>query len=232
MKKEIEILSTREVDPALVERAAGKGIRIDVSPFIRTEAVDSVEVQQEIELAETMQATVLFSSTNAVEAVASMATDAIPSWDIWCVGNHTAERAASCFPYSQICAKADSAAELAEELIEADETDEVIFFCGDQRRDELPEMLRHAGIEVNEIVVYQTTAVPHKIRKGYAGVMFYSPSGVKSFFSCNELASDIPLFAIGNTTATTIRSLCNNPVLMPDHPSREGLVEEVIAYYS
>lgn len=232
MKNEIEILSTRELDPALTERAGIKGIRIDISPFIRTEAVDSMDVQQEIAVAETMKATVVFSSANAVEAVASFATEGLPVWDIFCVGGKTADRAGSCFPSSHIAGKEDSAAELAGKILEESEADEVLFFCGDQRRDELPDILRDGGIEVNEIIVYRTVAIPHKIGKNYDGVMFYSPSGVKSFFSCNTLPPDIPLFAIGNTTATAIRNICSNPVLIPGHPARESLVDEVIDYYS
>lgn len=232
MENEISILSTRELDSSLIRMAADKGIHIDVSPFIRTEAIDSVEVQQEIANAETMNATVVFSSINAVEAVAAFTSEGLPAWDIYCVGNNTAERAKSCFPYSRICATEDSAADLAEIILEESDAGEIFFFCGNLRRDELPDALRDAGVDVNEINVYQTVALPHKLNKKYNGVMFYSPSGVESFFSSNTPAPEIPLFAIGNTTATAIRKLCGNPVMMPGHPSRESLVEEVIAYYS
>lgn len=232
MKNEIEILSTRELDPALTERAGMKGIRIDISPFIRTEAIDSMEVRQEIAVAETMNVTVIFSSANAVEAVASIATEGLPDWDIFCVGSKTADLAESYFPASRMIGKEDSAAELAKKITEESQSDEVFFFCGNQRRDELPDMLRDAGTEVIEIIVYRTVAIPHKLGKSYHGVMFYSPSGVKSFFSSNTLPPDIPLFAIGNTTATAIRNICSNPVLIPGHPTREGLVDEVIDYYS
>ena len=87
---------------------------------------------------------------------------------------------------------ANDAVSLAELIAEDRFVDEVIFFCGDQRRDELPEILRQHEVVVNEIVVYQTIAVPHKIEKQYHGILFFSPSAVQSFFQ--KHSTDFPKY--------------------------------------
>ena len=58
----------------------------------------------------------------------------------------------------------------------------VTFFCGNQRRDTLPDKVRAAGIKVEELVVYETVELPLKVTDHYDAILFYSPSGVRSFF--------------------------------------------------
>lgn len=231
MQERIDILSTRELDEELLELAAERGVHIEVSPFIRIEPVESVEVQQEVEAALMMSATVIFTSANAVEAVYGFLSDVEPLWTVYCIGHATADRVTEYFPFARLAGTADSAADLAGMIIEEADTAEVIFFCGDKRRDELPEMLRGADFDVDEIVVYQTVATPHKVKKNYHAVMFFSPSGVESFFELNRLPPGTPLFAIGETTAATIRKRCDNPVMTPAEPAKDEMVNQVISYF-
>ena len=131
-----------------------------------------------------------------------------------------------------IAGTANSAAELAELIAANHLIDEVIFFCGDQRRDELPAILRQNSVEVNEIIVYQTIAVPHKITKLYNGILFFSPSAAESFFSNNTIADRTILFAIGNTTATTIKKFTHNKIIISDAPGKENLVQKMMEYFT
>ena len=77
----------------------------------------------------------------------------------------------------------------------------IVFFSGDQRRDELPEKLKKNHIEVEEIVVYKTIETPEPISKSYNAILFFSPSAVQSFFSKNTINDSTQIFAIGSTTA-------------------------------
>ena len=203
----ITVLCTRPISDALVQEAAAKGITIDILSFIDTEPVETVEVQQEIEAALLLSATVVFTSMNAVEAVAEFLMDEQPDWKIYCIGNTTKQLVKKYFGENSIAGTADSALALAEVIIEDGLAKEVYFFCGDQRRDELPQLLKHHDIEVNEIVVYQTIAVPHKIIKIYAGILFFSPSAVDSFFGVNKSINRTIFFAIGETTAAAIKKI-------------------------
>ncbi len=215
----------------MVTEAKASGITIDELSFIDTTPIQTIEVQQEIEQAMLLSTTVVFTSMNAVEAVAEWLLEEKPGWNIYCIGTTTNTLVAKYFGEENIAGTANSAAELAEAIAADRFIDSVIFFCGDQRRDELPEILRQNEIEVNEIVVYQTMAVPYKITKPYHGILFFSPSAVESFFCNNKVPERTILFAIGNTTATTIKKYTTNKIIISHQPGKENLVKTMMEYF-
>lgn len=148
---DIKVLSTRPLARELVEAAFSKGINLAIIPFIKTEPIENVEVQQEIEHALTLVTAVVFTSMNAVEAVAEFILEELPNWKIYCIGNTTKQLVEKYFGKTSIAGFADNAALLAETIV-ADEPAEVTFFCGNQRRNELPDILRSNDIEVDAIV--------------------------------------------------------------------------------
>ncbi len=228
----IHILCTRPVDHSLVEEAKQRGIALDVLSFIETEPIRDIEVQQEIEWASVEQATVVFTSMNAVESVTEMLEGFVPEWSIYCMGHKTKQLVTTYFGAGSISATADNAVELADRIIETEEPEEVIFFCGNQRRDELPRKLREQNISVNEIVVYQTIAIEHTIEKKYDAVLFFSPSAVESFFKKNKLTDKTIVFAIGNTTSETVQKYCSNRIIISRSPGKDELVEQALEYFS
>lgn len=227
----ISILSTRPIDESLIEEARRLNIETDVLSFIETEAIHTIEVQQEIENAFLQSTAVVFTSMNAVEAVADTLLEELPDWRIYSIGNTTQKLVKKYFGEQSIAGTANSAAELAELIAEEGYDDEVIFFCGDQRRDELPDILRKNDIEVNEIVVYETVAVPHKLNKQYHCILFFSPSAVESFFSNNKVNEQTVLFAIGNTTANAIKKYSNNKIIICDEPGKDSLFQKMMEYF-
>lgn len=231
-ENKISILSTRPLNDSLVQEAESAGILIDTISFIETETIQTIEVQQEIEQALLQSATVVFTSMNAVEAVAVEQNDHQPDWTIYCIGNTTKQLVKKYFGEESIAGIANSAAELAKLIGETTETNEIIFFCGDQRREELPAILKKNDVTVNEIVVYQTIAIPHKIEKIYNGILFFSPSAVESFFNKNKISNQTILFAIGNTTANEIAKYTNNKIIISNEPGKEQLVKQMMEYFS
>jgi len=231
----INILSTRTLAPEQVHLARQQGIFIDVLPFIETEPLlQSVEVQQEISQALLLTATVIFTSVNAVEAVAFY-LDPLdrPDWGIYCTGHKTRELVEKYFGKGSVLGSAPSAAALAELIIDQHAADgAVLFFCGDQRREELPQMLLAQGIEIDEIVVYHTIATPHKIEKHYHGILFFSPSAVDSFFVKNKAEQQTVLFAIGTTTAAYIKKYTTNKVIISKEPVKQELIDEAIQFFA
>jgi uroporphyrinogen-III synthase len=231
-QNKIFILSTRPIGDPLINESKHQNIEIDILSFIETVPIRSIEVQQEIENALLKSSAVVFTSMNAVEAVANELDGHQPDWRIYSMGNTTRQLVKKYFGEEAIAGTAESAAELAELIVEEDNSDDIFFFCGEQRRDELPDILRSNDIDVNEIVVYQTIQVKHKIEKTYHGILFFSPSAVQSFFSNNKISDQTILFAIGNTTATEIKKYTNNKIITGDEPSKENLVMEMIRYYT
>ncbi|HMH20871.1 MAG TPA: uroporphyrinogen-III synthase [Puia sp.] len=152
-------------------------------------------------------------------------------WKIFCIGSATRRLAAEYFGGDRIAGTAGSARELADTILGDPAVGELSFFCGDQRRDELPDRLRQAGLRVEEIVVYHTTQTPHKVGTDYGAVIFFSPSAVHSFFSDNTLPAGTLSFAIGQTTAEAIRQYPENNVIVSGSPDKEALVLQAIEYF-
>ena len=231
MENNIAILCTRPVNEKLVSAALQKNIVIDVLSFIETEPLETVEVQQEIEHALTLNSTIVFTSMNAVESVSHFVEGEMPDWKIYAIGYTTRQLVEKYFDLSLLAGTADNATDLAELIIAESEGDDVIFFCGDQRREELPQILRNSNIEVDEIIVYETIPVPHKIEKKYLGILFFSPSAVESFFSVNTIATTTILFVVGNTTGEAVRKYTPNKIITADMPGKDMLVEKMIEYF-
>jgi uroporphyrinogen-III synthase len=232
MKNDTQILCTRPLSQGIIDVANSKGLYTDVLSFIETAAIETVEVQQEIEHTFLLNTTVVFTSMNAVDAVAAYLTDEQPNWQVYCIGFTTQQLVKKYFGAQVIVGVAENAAALAEKIIEDDATDEVMFFCGNQRRDEMSTMLGVAGVTVTEIVVYETIAVPHVVKKDYDAILFFSPSAVDSFFSVNKIKRETLFFAIGDTTAEAIQQYNNGKIIVAAQPGKEALMQQAIDFFS
>ncbi|MFI5157036.1 MAG: uroporphyrinogen-III synthase [Chitinophagales bacterium] len=232
MPGSIAILSTGQLDPSLIRIAGKKDIDLECIPFIKTNSIESAQMRQEILATLSKKATVVFTSTNAVEAVASCLGGYKPEWSIYCIDGATSKLAAKYFGEKLIKGKADDAAGLARLIEKEPGNREIIFFCGNKRRDELPQKIRRNGKSLKEIIVYETSATPGKITKEYRGILFFSPSAVESFFSINQVGNKTILFAIGNTTAERIREFSNNAIITCSEPEKEAVVKAMISYFT
>ena len=218
----IHLLSTGALPATLIESAMAKGIEIEAVSFIATEPVELPALGELTK----RPLTAVFTSNNAVMSVGDLGA---ADWKIYCIGKSAARR----FGENAIAGSAPSAKELAEKIIRTNKGCEVYFFCGDRRRDELPDMLKTEGFIVHEMVVYRTIATPHRVARRYDGISFYSPSAVDSFFSVNTVDPKTTLFAIGETTAEAIRRNSSNPVVVgpPQRPDKEELIRLMIEYF-
>jgi uroporphyrinogen-III synthase len=222
------VLSTKKLKTALVEQIISAGLKLTETEFIRIDpAVNDKEIKEFIDSIK-QDAHVIFTSSNAVEAVADHA--AHERWKVFCISGKTRETVLSKLQSAELVATADSGGELAKEIIQCS-VNEVSFFSGDIRRDEMPTILKEAGVKIEELVVYRTVATPVKIKSNFDGVLFFSPSAVKSFFSVNQLSSQAICFAIGGTTAEEVKIFSHNQVIVADAPTQESLVQKLINYY-
>ena len=231
MANKIQILSTASLGQPLIYKAIEMGIGLDVVPFIKVSAIESEELAERVVDLCYLPITAVFTSVNAVKAVSDIIMSADPGWDIYCIGNATMEAVKGQFRAAEIIGIAKNAAELAKIIIE-DGEEEVVFFCGDQRLDTLPDTLRENEIDVYEVVVYETVRIPTVTGKVYDGIMFFSPSAVDSFFSVNKIAKHVVLFVIGNTTADATKRHTDNKVIFSETASKESLLNYVIEYFN
>ena len=230
MANKIQILSTALLDGQLLQKAAEQGVQLDAVSFIKVSAIESEELAEKVVDLCYVPATVVFTSVNAVKAVSDIVLAADPQWDIYCIGNATMNAVNKQFESATVIAVANNATELAKVIIE-DGEEEVVFFCGDQRLDTLPTTLRENDVEVFEVVVYRTEQTPKTIAKEYDAILFFSPTGVNSFFSANSVGSGVLLLAIGSTTADAIKKHTNNKVISGETASKESMVDYAIKYF-
>lgn len=223
------ILSTRPLPKKVVEEALQQGIVIEEMSFIETVAVVNEKLQKELETFSQQKIIAVFTSMNAVDAVADVIKRKV-DWTVYSIGSATQKLVEERLGV-KVKKSAAYAAELADKIIE-DAPEEVCFFCGNIRRDLLPQKLTEAGIGVREVVVYQTIETPKRVLKHFDAILFYSPSAVASFFSVNGVDAKTALFAIGATTAEAIQPFSSNTVITAKEPGKEELVQQAIRHFN
>ena len=225
-KNKLVILSTAQLEDGLIQEADAAGISIDVVPFIEVQPIvnDALEKEKE-EIGKESVVVVITSGNTPLPETGG------EHWKIYCVGNATKKVIEKRFGVEAIAGNADNADALANLIIENTSIKEVVYFCGDIRRDELPNKLKQHNIAVREIVVYRTIGLPQRVEKTYDGIMFFSPSGVSGFTVMNEMPAKAVLFAIGDTTANAIRTIASNEVIVAAKPGKKALIETMIGYY-
>ncbi|WP_300601478.1 uroporphyrinogen-III synthase [Niabella sp.] len=213
--KPLHILSTKLLDEVLI-RQAGTRVQLDCSSFLQTQPVAPEQVAMLMADVSLSEQTVIFTSANAVKAVAAALTDS-PEWKVFCIEAATRKKVQELFPGTTIAASAPNGAQLVKKIIEQ-APDQVVFFCGNLRLDTIPDGLKKNGIPCREKIVYETIKTPVPINRHYDGILFYSPSGVESFFSLNEINPATRAFSIGPSTTRALKEYTSNIVeaMQPD----------------
>jgi uroporphyrinogen-III synthase len=228
----IDLLSTQPLPGFLVEKAFEQGVQVDQLSLISTLPKRDDLLKKRVQEYALQPLDIVFTSGHAVQAVAQMLDNTKNKWRIYCTGGSTASLVRNYFGPSAIAGHADSAKDLADVLLNGGPVGPVVFFSGTRRREELPEKLRCQGVELSELAVYETVETPVAVSKQYDGILFYSPSGASSFFSLNRVGPVAVLFAIGKTTASEIRKISDNQIVVAERPSKELLLECAINYFT
>lgn len=152
---------------------------------------------------------VVFTSQNAVEGILQNFSAAdLRFTNIYCVGRRTKKLIET--KIGKVKHIEQSASKLAEYLVtQVGKDEEVTFFCGDLRRDELPEILEKNNIKLTEIEVYSTQDSATTLTEMYDGLLFFSPSAIQNYLASNKM-SDIMVFCIGETTAAEAKKYFTN----------------------
>jgi uroporphyrinogen-III synthase len=226
-KNKIRILSTSQLDSMLIKKLEARDILCDVVPFIRISyPKDTV---QELEIGKLFNEKIIaaFTSKHAIEAIRNIQGIQDAHWNIYCIGHSTAGLAAKTFPFASIPGTAENAVSLAHLMVKNEPGSKIYFFCGDLRRDELP-TIAGKDLTIRELIVYTTQMTPVKTEGEYQGIIFLSPSAVKSFFTMNKPTPSTLLFAIGNTTAGEIKQFTENRIVIGNETSMESVVDKLI----
>lgn len=167
----------------------------------------------------------IFTSKNGVLSVFSTENVNPPNiQNCYCVGKQTAELLEK--KGQKVLEIGDKASDLAQILIKKHENRSYHYFCSEQRREELPSLLKSAQISCEEIVSYRTTLVPRKFDRHFDVVAFFSPTGVRSFTTYNSLAN-VTACCIGPTTASEAQKHTDN-IVIANTPSIASTLTQAI----
>jgi uroporphyrinogen-III synthase len=231
-----KVLSTKKLLPSLIEQAKQNDIEIIEQEFISIKPVWNEDTYNRIiGFAKNGLLNIALTSANAVDVLSRYMVDEdsyyIIAWNIFCLSGKTKQAVQSSrFLQKNIVGEADNALDLAKRVIDSG-VKEIVFFCGNKRREELPTTLNEMGIKVHEVVLYETLETSLTVNEDFDGILFFSPSGVQSFFTANQLKKDTVCFAIGRTTASSIATFTDNKVISSIAPDPAELLEEVIEHF-
>ena len=222
-----KVLCTKLLDNELIEQANQLNLDLDCISLIEIKKDKSVALSDKIKALADQKVKVIFTSSNAVEAVDALLFST-PSWEVYCIGGKTRETILEKFSNITIKGFGSSAKELAKLIVKNNTACKIYFFCGDKRVNFLPDMLEDNLFDLEEILVYTTEPIEIKVDKEYDGILFFSPSAVNSFFAENKIKDSVVLFAIGDTTAESIEIHSDNDIIVSRKPDA-GLLLQAVA---
>ncbi|WP_027383130.1 uroporphyrinogen-III synthase [Epilithonimonas caeni] len=124
-----------------------------------------------------------------------------------------------------------NANELSNFVTENSVNEKFLHFCGDIAIDILDEKLPLQNISYKKIPVYKTDLLYPKIDEKYQAIVFFSPSGVRSFAKFNNL-ENMKIFSIGKTTTSEIEKLTNNKIITSSKNTLDDLLNLVKINFS
>lgn len=210
------ILSTKKLSLSQRQLLLNANIAVADVDFIVTKNLDFRPNQQVIENA-------IFTSKKSVGVVLSTK---VHIKNCFCVGSQT-EQLLLQNNQHVVCCK-PNAKELGEAIVLKYGGFNFFYFCAEKRLDILPQILNSNKINWEEVPVYKTVLAPKKYHQKFDGVLFFSPSGVKSFFSVNTEPKHS--FCIGNTTATSLKKYTKN-YTVASQPSVENVIVKAVKYF-
>jgi uroporphyrinogen-III synthase len=232
--KQIKILSTRKLDPSTMERAEQENFLLVEENLIRTHfKKDKQTVINVCQALDSGIQHIVFTSSNAVRAlelIFKQEQKQLKWKTIFCLSGKTKEAVLNIFIDNTVHAEGRNAEELANAIIAAG-VKEIIFFCGNKRRDKLPGILSAEGITCQEVELYETEESPKKMDDDFDAVIFFSPSAVSSFFRYNQLTTATVCFAIGDTTAESLREQGITNIVISPYPQEEKIFETLITHF-
>jgi uroporphyrinogen-III synthase len=201
MSRKPRILSTKVLSKELAHKLEDSGMTLDMNDFIEIE-----NYTESISASSYKRRQIIITSQNSVAALINLgAIQNLQNKRIMCVGSKTERMLMSEGVF--VSQKYKNSAELAEDAvgIEVGTT----FFTGKRRMPVIEKVFNDARVELDVVELYNSVLTPVKVDDKYEAVMFFSPSGVESFFKVNKLRGALAI-CIGATTERAVRKFTEN----------------------
>ncbi|HLA59231.1 MAG TPA: uroporphyrinogen-III synthase [Puia sp.] len=226
-ERRVTILSTASLPLERIKNIPGT-VDIQIIPFIEITQRPDAELMPVVSAYGSEKLNVVFTSAHAVKIVSGWLKQK-PDWTIYCIRNETRIAVLNWFGSEVTCKFASNALFLSRLMI-SEGVQKALFFCGDQRLDILPDNLRNNGVELNELIVYDTSLKPVKLKEPPDIILFFSPTAVRSFFSMNKISSGTTVIAMGTTTAAAIKQCTEHPVIISPEADKTYVFNMALDY--
>lgn len=217
----MRLLLTKHINDADVS-LLGNSTEVDFVPVISIE-------ECVFECQDLKNKALIFTSVNAVKSFFNNSTSQqiCPEQAIYCVGEQS-EFFLKKKTFKTIYT-AKNAEELSNYFIQENKDESYLHFCGDIALGTLEKTFKQLNKCYEKVISYTTTLTYPKYHKTFDAVVFFSPSGVRSFVKNNPLENKI-LFSIGETTSKELRNWTQNPIMTSEHNTTQDLLHLIRQY--
>jgi|TARA_B100001094_G_scaffold193118_1_gene186985 uroporphyrinogen-III synthase len=171
----------------------------------------------------------IFTSQNAVNAVFSISKSRDLIFNkIYCVGESTKSILSK--NGQKVAKNMKNSSKLANFISKKAKNEKFVFCRSNIKNDDFTTFFKKEKIDLKEIVVYNNQPNSVVLKDEFEAIMFYSPSGVKSFLKNNKLGSSYCI-CIGETTARYARNFSSN-VLNCKTPSIKHVIDKTIKLFA
>lgn len=205
----MKILFTKNIDRTIISKELGDDIVVDCIEVIKT-------IPLKVQPFDLKNYSLIFTSVNGVDSF--FKNGFIPNEDftaknynkIYCVGEKT-KKAVRKYGFGTFKVL-KNAASLSKFITGKCQHERFLHFCGNLAISVLDNELPLQNIKYKKVIVYNTEEINPLVTEKYHAVVFFSPSGVRSFAKQNSMEGFIPI-SIGETTSGEIRKHSSVPVL-------------------
>lgn len=225
------VLITRELSPASVQLLQNAGVDFTSTAFIQTASYISTATAEAIRQRLPLIEDIVFTSRAAAISVADLLTQQGVEWSastrVHCLKGASLKAFRESGMKGNVSCTAESARTLAQMII-ALHVSNVDFFAGESRRDELPELLQSARIQLHEHIVYKTMMLHPKLEGDWGYILFFSPSALESFLAHNRFPEGATAIAIGSTTAEALRQHEIDKIVISESASEAEMIHTLL----
>lgn len=215
----MKVYSTKIIDKEFVQLLQRNGLELDQDNFIASENIA-------FEQAPSVSDLILFSSKRGVEALGKRVSQ-FKDQAIAVVGQQ-ADLALKAYGVETKFVARDARDLIA--WLDKQCYHSFTYYCSAQYLPDIPQYLEIKGAEFTLVPVYKTVKRRIEIKSvNYDLVMFFSPSGVSSFFEYNDLPKNSRALAIGRTTENALNNYVNKELIYrAQHPNMHSCIEKCI----
>lgn len=217
----MKILFTKNIDLSVISKELGKDVSAECVEVIK---INPIKVNP----FGLKNYSLIFSSVNGV--ISFFKNQFKPNEDftaknynkIYCIGEKTKkELRKHGFGTFKVLRNAEA---LSRFIISNCQHEKFLHFCGNLAIDVLDKSLPLQNIKYKKVTVYHTEEIYPSVPEKYHAVVFFSPSGVRSFAKHNSLEG-MKLFSIGETTSGELEKYAQQRVFTSEGKSLISILE-------